>query len=269
MPESQRYMSKHEISSTYSYFKGNVPYIVKEPTPSDYNLPVDWNEKLGEESRRAKWNYRLFYWAGFIAVWIIIVLIADDGTLRDGQKDDLSFMTFFILLWVYPLFLLLTRIEYIVKRKFIKTPLQKAADQYTDDTRAYLYWWYHSQNNYWTSLNGYEFEESVGQIYSKHGFNVRQTKLSGDGGLDLILEKDKEKTGVQCKAHKKAVGPSVARDLYGTIQHFGYNRGILVSLNGFTKGVYTFVQGKNIELVTVHDLILMSTFSEEQGGGSE
>lgn len=61
----------------------------------------------------------------------------------------------------------------------------------------------------------------------------------------------------------------MARDLYGTIQHFGYNRGILVSLNGFTKGVYTFVQGKNIELVTVHDLILMSTFTEEKGGGSE
>ena len=269
MPESQRYMSKYEIRTTYSHFKGNVPYVEKEPTPSDYNLPIDWEAKLEEDSRRAKWNYRLFYWTGFLAVWFIIMIVADDGTLRKGQKEDLSFITFFILLWVYPLFLLLTGIEGKVKRHIIKTPLQKAADRYNNDKSAYLYWWYHSQNNFWASLNGYEFEESVGQIYSRHGYKVRQTKLSGDGGLDLILEKDKEKTGVQCKAHKKAVGPSVARDLYGTIQHFGYNKGILVSLNGFTKGVYTFVQGKNIELVTVHDLIVMSTFSQEEVRGSE
>ena len=47
-------------------------------------------------------------------------------------------------------------------------------------------------------------------------------------------------------------------EVHGTMDHLGYNKGMLVSLNGFTKGVYDFVEGKDILLVQVEDLIEMS-----------
>jgi HJR/Mrr/RecB family endonuclease len=35
------------------------------------------------------------------------------------------------------------------------------------------------------SLNGYEFEELILNLLKKMGFNVEQTPLSGDGGVDI------------------------------------------------------------------------------------
>ncbi|NLF83797.1 MAG: restriction endonuclease, partial [Candidatus Gastranaerophilales bacterium] len=83
------------------------------------------------------------------------------------------------------------------------------------------------------------------------------TKGSGDAGIDIILEKDGEKYCVQCKAHKKPVGPAIVRELYGAMHSAGIRQGILVCLGGFTSGVYDFVKDKPIKLVDIDDVIKM------------
>ena len=77
------------------------------------------------------------------------------------------------------------------------------------------------------------------------GHAVKRTKGSGDMGVDLFLD---DNTIVQCKATKSAVSPSVARDLFGTMSHFNFERGILISIGGFTSGTKAFCLDKNIEL---------------------
>jgi len=113
------------------------------------------------------------------------------------------------------------------------------------------------ETGYWFSLSGWEFEEEVSKLFQKAGCSsVVKTKGSGDGGIDLILtDEDGTKTLVQCKAHKKAVGPHVARDLYGAMQSVGISSGIIISLGGVTPGVRDFIKGKDISIIDVNGII--------------
>lgn len=111
---------------------------------------------------------------------------------------------------------------------------------------------------YWISMSGHRFEKEIAQLFSKSGYATKVTKGSGDGGVDIILEKNRVIYLVQCKNHKKPVAPATVRDLYGAMSHEGVTNGILVSTMGFTQGVYTFVRGKNIELVSLEDILKMA-----------
>ncbi len=117
-----------------------------------------------------------------------------------------------------------------------------------------------AEAGYWFSLGGFEFEEAVSKLFQKSGHfsSVIKTKSTGDGGIDLILTADNDfKIFVQCKAHKKQVGPHVARDLYGAMQSAGVTQGIIISLGGVSQGVRDFIKDKNIQIIDVNGVLKM------------
>ena len=73
--------------------------------------------------------------------------------------------------------------------------------------------------------------------------------------ITIILKKKDASYIVQCKAHKNPVGPSVIRDLYGTLVGSKCDVGILVNLGGFSQGVFDFVEGKPILLLDISDVV--------------
>ena len=101
------------------------------------------------------------------------------------------------------------------------------------------------QAKYWKELDGHSFEKEVAVVLQKLGYDVNLTSGSGDWGVDLFLNKGE--IVVQCKATKSPVSPAVVRDLFGTMNHFGAKKGIIISLGGFTSGSYEFKKGKSIE----------------------
>jgi hypothetical protein len=122
---------------------------------------------------------------------------------------------------------------------------------------------HYSSRAFWMSLDGLTFEKKIAELFTLHGWEVTLTASSGDGGVDLFIRKDNKLTGVQCKAHKSPVGPSVIRDLYGAIQHFEADDAILICLGGFTQGVHDFARGKPIRLMNLEDLIKMQLSEED------
>jgi len=117
---------------------------------------------------------------------------------------------------------------------------------------------YKKKAEYWYSLDGFEFENEVSNLFAKSGqfINVFKTKGTGDGGIDLILtHNDGTKVIVQCKAHKKEIGPHTVRDLYGTMQSEGIKDGVLISLSGVSSGARDFIKDKNISIVDVNGII--------------
>jgi transposase len=64
-----------------------------------------------------------------------------------------------------------------------------------------------------------EFEMLVGEGFRLQGYEVTETGGGGaDGGVDLVLRKDREKYLVQCKQWKAfKVGVTVVRELYGVM----------------------------------------------------
>lgn len=103
------------------------------------------------------------------------------------------------------------------------------------------------------SLSGVEFEMVCKHLLEKMGFYVKTTKMSGDGGIDLIAINTQPiisgKYIVQCKRYTGSVGEPVIRDLYGVVTSERANKGVLMTSGHFTKSAVAFAEGKPIELI--------------------
>jgi len=101
--------------------------------------------------------------------------------------------------------------------------------------------------------DGYEFESLICDLFRRMGFDVEQTPLSGDGGVDVIaLSQDPIYSGkylIQCKRWRSSVGEPAVRDLYGVVLSQNANKGIIITSSYFTDKARDFVHGKNLELI--------------------
>ncbi|MFE9659322.1 restriction endonuclease [Streptomyces sp. NPDC005955] len=104
-----------------------------------------------------------------------------------------------------------------------------------------------------------EFEGLVAELFRARGMQAVTTQRSGDGGVDVdAVDPDPISGGkivVQVKRYRNTVPPSAVRDLYGTVQDQGANKGVLVTTSGFGPGSYTFAGGKPLTLVSGPELV--------------
>jgi len=245
-----KYFSKRDIQSIVKQanLQYNPPKITKEPKLEDYGL----SEKLiiddKEKSKKINKSKNILFLSVLIISFIIFAIL--------NCKNINDFVIYSILWFLcgYPILFFIYVFLSIEKKSNIKILLEK----YETDKSAWHYWQNKKKNDYWFSLSGHEFEYKLANLYKSLGYKAEVTKGSGDAGIDIILEKDGEKICVQCKAHKKPVGPAIVRELYGSMFSSGFNQGILVCLGGFTSGVYDFVLDKPIKLVDVDDILKMA-----------
>jgi hypothetical protein len=119
----------------------------------------------------------------------------------------------------------------------------------------YEKWWTRTQSTFWSNLPGRAFEIELANLYSQLGLSAQVTSRDTDKGVDIWIVRDGHRLPVQCKAHRRPVTPGAARELYGTMQHFGTTAGILASPSGFTRGVAEYAAGKGIELVDLSTIL--------------
>ena len=108
-------------------------------------------------------------------------------------------------------------------------------------------------------MSGWDFEEVVAKIMKKAGFqNVKVTKGSGDGGVDIIGYKNNDKYIVQCKNYSTKIGAKFFRELVGVRDDFNADKLIMVASSGATKAAFDFMADKpDLILWTLDDLIEM------------
>ena len=105
------------------------------------------------------------------------------------------------------------------------------------------------------SLTPIEFENLVNTLLQQMGFNATTTKVSGDGGIDIIALNEQPivsgKYVIQCKRYAigNNIGEPVIRELYGVMMHENANKGILITTSDFSKKAVSFAQYKAIELI--------------------
>lgn len=112
-------------------------------------------------------------------------------------------------------------------------------------------------------LNWEDFEHLVREIFEKefgqHGAEVKVTRASRDGGVDaIVFDPDPIRGGkfvIQAKRYTNTVGVSAVRDLYGTLQHEGANKGILVTTSVYGPDAYEFARGKPLQLLDGGNLL--------------
>ncbi|MEU1515483.1 restriction endonuclease [Streptomyces sp. NPDC005811] len=103
------------------------------------------------------------------------------------------------------------------------------------------------------------FENLVAELFRAMGMQAVTTQRSNDGGVDVdALDPTPIRGGkivVQVKRYRGTVPPTAVRDLYGTVQDAGANKGVLVTTSGFGPGSHAFANGKPLELVSGAELV--------------
>jgi len=109
------------------------------------------------------------------------------------------------------------------------------------------------------SMDGYAFEGLVADLLKAVGLHSERSKLSRDGGVDVIVHCDKPflrgRYIVQCKRQEAPVGVAVLRELYGTVMSERAAKGILVTTSHFTSSARRFAEDKPLELINGNELI--------------
>lgn len=101
------------------------------------------------------------------------------------------------------------------------------------------------------SMDWFQFEKVVGRVYHKLGYTVsRRGGAKPDGGIDLIIEKDGQRIAVQCKQWKtRNVGVRPVREFLGALKDVVIQKGIFITLRGYTDDAKQLAEKHGIEMV--------------------
>lgn len=121
------------------------------------------------------------------------------------------------------------------------------------------------ERQWWWTLDGWQFEQEVANVFRINGYNAKVTKGSGDGGVDIILKRDGRTSIVQCKHYQNPVPPEPIRALWGCKDDFGADEVILVASSGITDMGARFVQNKpNFKVLNLDDIIIMGNKAQSE-----
>lgn len=104
-------------------------------------------------------------------------------------------------------------------------------------------------------MSGQDFERLISRLLGAMEFRTELTKVSGDGGIDIIAVLDKPIIGgkylFQCKryAPDNLVGASAVRDFYGAVTADRAVKGVFVTTSDFTQQARDFADKAGIELM--------------------
>ena len=99
----------------------------------------------------------------------------------------------------------------------------------------------------WRNMTPTEFEYGVADIYARLGYNVRITKQSDDGGVDVILTKDGQTIYVQCKHYAESTLVPVhdVREFFGVCMRDMFD-GIFVHTSSLTPRAQEYVSSPRV-----------------------
>jgi len=122
-------------------------------------------------------------------------------------------------------------------------------------------------------MSGQDFERHICRLLDAMEFRTELTKISGDGGIDVIAVLDKPIIGgkylFQCKryAPDNLVGASAVRDFYGAVTADRAVKGVFVTTSDFTPQARDFGDKAGIELIDAAKLrALLDEYGLHEGG---
>jgi restriction system protein len=85
-------------------------------------------------------------------------------------------------------------------------------------------------------LTGEQFEEFLAVAFTKKGYQVERTPLTGDKGADLILiGTTGGRVAVQAKRYTALVGITAVQEVLGGMSYYRCPHGIVITTSGFTR----------------------------------
>ena len=108
------------------------------------------------------------------------------------------------------------------------------------------------------ALSWQQFEEVIADAFRRHGYRVRETGGRGtaDGGVDVVLTRDGERTIVQAKHWRsQRVRVQPVRELYGVQRSLDADRSMFVCVGRYTADAQQFAAQVGMTLVDGAELL--------------
>ena len=98
-------------------------------------------------------------------------------------------------------------------------------------------------------MNGFEFEDFLSKLFRNMDYKVVQTKLSGDQGADLIIERNNKKTVVQAKCYSGKLSNKAIQEVVASIKYYKANAGMVVTNSYFTPSAVKLADSNEVRLI--------------------
>ncbi|CAM3061023.1 restriction endonuclease [Paenibacillus sediminis] len=97
-------------------------------------------------------------------------------------------------------------------------------------------------------MDGHEFERFVAKLFVRMGYSATVTKGSGDQGVDVIVEKNGRKYGIQAKCLSNAVNNKAIQEVVAGISHYRLDKAIVVTNRYFNSSATELALSNNVVL---------------------
>jgi len=99
-----------------------------------------------------------------------------------------------------------------------------------------------------------EFERFMADVFRQKGYGVQTTKVSGDQGVDLLLDIEDKKVAVQLKRWTAPVGNAVVGATFAGIAHYRADEGWIITTSTFTKSARELARSTRVRLIDGKEL---------------
>ncbi len=113
------------------------------------------------------------------------------------------------------------------------------------------------ENQFNSNINhkkGLKFENLCFQKFRSQGWQVKETPVSGDQGVDLIASIGDLRLCIQCKDHQKAIGNKAVQEVYAGKKYWSGTHAILISRSGFTKAAQKLALSSKVILINEFEI---------------
>jgi hypothetical protein len=113
------------------------------------------------------------------------------------------------------------------------------------------------------SMSGVEFEQWVAALFRDLGYSATLTKIVGDHGIDLFLQRGTDRVAVQCKRWNDNIGESIVRDFLGSLHNAGVTNGMIITTSTFSTQARIFAERNGIKLLDIGALTQFAVHGED------
>lgn len=96
-----------------------------------------------------------------------------------------------------------------------------------------------------------DFEKFCANLFRKMGYTAELTPPTNDGGYDILLTKENQKTIVECKCYqpKYNIGRPAIQKLVGANQITAADKMIFITTSDFSSGALTYAKKTGVDLI--------------------
>lgn len=232
-----------------------------KPDPKVFGLPANFSVLTYIEETKALENRRSVASGWTTAFIFILGHLFAFLLLRETHPESLFWLalTAFTPLAAIIIFPIYSLTKLLIKNHIHSNKLELSfGEKAVAYVAAYADWQYTQTEagfGYWKNLSGAAFERAVAFFFERRGGTAALTKVTGDGGVDIVLKLGSKTFWCQCKGHAKPIPVGAIRQIAGaTLRCAGSATPVMFSTNGYTAPALT--EAKELGVICIDGLQL-------------